>query len=494
MARGDIFLVRPDGPFYAICFDSKKRQWLRRSTKTRTKAAAREVARQWLHDGEMVELGRVDRTADARKTLEAHIGDYVAMKRLSPKQVTATHITNTADHLRELAAAAGWKRLDEITRDTWLRGLERMLELRRERGAEMAADAEKRLAALKSDRMARNARGGREPVRRVVGKLPSVAPSNSTLQHWRAYWKGFIRWAHRNGRVSVDGLASLESWAIVGMERTRRRAMSVDEIERLLSAAGDGPTRWNVSGRDRMMLYLVALSTGFRAGELATRRVMDFVLDAGSPHLRLEARSAKNRKPVEQRLPPEIVPMLRQWLSGRSREGLVWPGLSQSPASRMIRTDLLAAKVARVDADGRKLDFHALRHTFGTQMARGGVPLVEAQRAMRHSSPALTANIYTHVQSGDLEAAASKAIAGLRCANVARDVRSPAVASGPRPQDSSAAPESQPEESPMSYVENTEENGNGLGGIRTHVEPIMSRWLWAAELPARVTPTSARQD
>ncbi len=47
------------------------------------------------------------------------------------------------------------------------------------------------------------------------------------------------------------------------------------------------------------------------------------------------------------------------------------------------------------DDRGAVVDVHALRMTFCTQMMRAGVPLRTAQAAMRHSTPALTANLYT---------------------------------------------------------------------------------------------------
>jgi len=51
------------------------------------------------------------------------------------------------------------------------------------------------------------------------------------------------------------------------------------------------------------------------------------------------------------------------------------------------------------------VDFHALRTTFGTNLARGGVSLVMAQRLMRHSTPTLTANVYTVLSRDDERAA-----------------------------------------------------------------------------------------
>jgi integrase len=51
--------------------------------------------------------------------------------------------------------------------------------------------------------------------------------------------------------------------------------------------------------------------------------------------------------------------------------------------------------VIKTDDRGRTIDVHAMRHTFGTQLSKAGVPLRTAQAAMRHSDPSLTANVYT---------------------------------------------------------------------------------------------------
>ena len=47
------------------------------------------------------------------------------------------------------------------------------------------------------------------------------------------------------------------------------------------------------------------------------------------------------------------------------------------------------------DCRGRVVDLHALRHTFGTHLARAGVSPRIAMAAMRHSSIELTMNVYT---------------------------------------------------------------------------------------------------
>jgi len=75
--------------------------------------------------------------------------------------------------------------------------------------------------------------------------------------------------------------------------------------------------------------------------------------------------------------------------------------------TRVFYRDLTAAGIAKTDSSGRAVDVHALRHTFGTMLAKSGVSLQVAQRAMRHSTPTLTANVYTHLDLGDIGAAVS---------------------------------------------------------------------------------------
>ena len=74
----------------------------------------------------------------------------------------------------------------------------------------------------------------------------------------------------------------------------------------------------------------------------------------------------------------------------------------------MLQIDLAEAAVPYVDANGLFADFHALRHTYITNLARNGVPLVTAQRLARHSTPMLTAQRYTHIDLQDQKVAVDR--------------------------------------------------------------------------------------
>jgi integrase len=52
-------------------------------------------------------------------------------------------------------------------------------------------------------------------------------------------------------------------------------------------------------------------------------------------------------------------------------------------------------------ADGRVLDFHSLRHSFISNLARAGVSPRVAQALARHSTPMLTFGVYAHLGADD---------------------------------------------------------------------------------------------
>ena len=74
----------------------------------------------------------------------------------------------------------------------------------------------------------------------------------------------------------------------------------------------------------------------------------------------------------------------------------------EQSAIRKFYKDLKAAGIKRISSDGRCLDVHALRKTFGTMLAKAGVPLTTTQRLMRHSTPVLTAKLYIDVDPVDM--------------------------------------------------------------------------------------------
>lgn len=155
------------------------------------------------------------------------------------------------------------------------------------------------------------------------------------------------------------------------------------------------------------MLYRVAMALGFRRNELGSLTPSSFHLEGPLPFVVLEAKRAKNKKRVEQPIPPALAADLRVFLVGRPADLPVWD-ITDKQVDYVIRDDLTDAGIP-IRVEGRVADFHALRVSMITSLCRAGVPLATAQKLARHSDPRLTSTIYTQLDASDL----SRAVGGL---------------------------------------------------------------------------------
>jgi hypothetical protein len=119
----------------------------------------------------------------------------------------------------------------------------------------------------------------------------------------------------------------------------------------------------------------------------------DLHLEAGTPFVRVRASTTKNGKSAEMRLHPELAEELNKIKACGVMDPE--PVFKSIPRIERFRRDLIKAGIAPTDANGRKAVFHSFRHTFGTNLARGGVASRVAMSLMRHSDRRLTDKIYT---------------------------------------------------------------------------------------------------
>lgn len=226
--------------------------------------------------------------------------------------------------------------------------------------------------------------------------------SVQTANHYLSAVKQFCRWLVKNRRTAHNPVEHLEGGNVKTDRRHDRRAFTEAELTSILAtAAGSERTFRGLTGRDRRLLYEVAMVTGFRAEEVSTLTPASFRLDDTPPVVILPARDTKNGDGATQPLHPDTAAAMREYLAGRPSGEQVWPGSWFERAADMLRVDLDAAGIPYVvDSPSGPLygDFHALRHSFVALLDKSGATLKEAMALTRHSDPKLTMARYGRSQ------------------------------------------------------------------------------------------------
>lgn len=215
----------------------------------------------------------------------------------------------------------------------------------------------------------------------------------ATSNHYLRAIRAFCNWLLKHDVILKNLFLKLSYLHETG--KKQRRALTPEELAKLLAATGKSRRAFrNLTGKVRALLYEVAASTGLRARELSRLTPQSF--QGGT--VTLPDTQTKNRQAVSLPVPQALAKKLPKG------SDLLFPGSWWQHAAEMIRLDLQAAKVPAAG-----VDFHSLRVTYITNLARAGVPLQLAQKLARHSTPDLTANVYTKLEQAELRAAVEKA-------------------------------------------------------------------------------------
>lgn len=163
-----------------------------------------------------------------------------------------------------------------------------------------------------------------------------------------------------------------------------RRALSLEHIEKLLA----------VAPLHRAMVYLTALYTGLRRAEMNGLKWEAFDLDSTPALLRVPSSISKNKKATTHELRAELAEALRAYRPASAKPS-DWAFKGHVPRVHLIKRDLTAAGIPFEDEQGRRVDLHALRHTFITLLSASGVAPRVAMALARHSDLKLTMRVYT---------------------------------------------------------------------------------------------------
>ena len=320
---------------YSYYFDNSK-QRVRGSTRRSTKEAATKYAKQLFEEAllERDGLGPSKTQRDAsKKELLLHLNDFLDAKEKEGKAIK--YVKGVKKQLTKLFQACAWTLPKDIRRD------------------------------------------GFEAWR---GKQ-SLHPKTINEYQWSL--SSFVNWMLSAGRLSVNPLEHVAKVATKGAESRKRRAFTLDEVDRLRK----------VSGR-RAVVYVTAAFTGLRRGELQKLEWRDIDLAAVNPLIRARPSTTKNGKEALLPLHANVVQLLQSVRPAAVAKGdLVFKGLI--PRMPRFHADMKAAGITPTDEQGRVADFHSLRNTFATILTLNGKPQREIMELMRHSDMRLTAKVYT---------------------------------------------------------------------------------------------------
>ncbi len=369
------------------------RKLIRKSLGTRDKRVAEMRALQMIEREERKAVGLANPFEEnAERPLKEHIDEFCAF--LKSRGVSKEHHRDRVHSLRtylEMTKARTLPQIDLVEAQHWL--------------AELA----ERLSA-----------------RTVNKRLASLRQFGNWLVRTR-------RWSHN----PFEGLSPRNEET----DRRRvRRALTDEEVERLLDAARRRPlerarvkrTRTGVTppqeaklrrlGETRAYLYLFALGTGLRKGELRGLTWAD--VDEERRTLTVRASITKSKKQTELPLRSDVADGLAEHRARVDGAGLgtaphdaLFPG-RLFPTHGTVNADLKHARLDGEDDQGRIVDFHSLRVTMISRLSAAGVHPRTAQALARHSRLELTMRTYTDVRLLDLhsavEAGAASASSGMK--------------------------------------------------------------------------------
>ena len=341
----------------------------RETTGLGDKRAAEEKARNVVREAEHEAAEGPDPHREHQKApIARHLADFEA--HLTAKGVTQIHQSERMKHLHDFVAfaeAETVRELDSVAAERWLT-------MERAQGSGGPVDREGPLSA------------------RSVNKR-------------RASLRQFSRWLVTSRRSSFDVFAGLAALNELKDEQCERRAPTTEQVGAIIMAAPF----------ERGVLYALACTTGLRRKEITLLTWGMVNLEARS--LRVRDSTSKNAKEATLPLHPLAEKGLRELLrrreAGESTRGgghYSEPEPVAGPTERVfngvptmvtVRRDLKKLDIPYRTSEG-KLDFHAIgRYGFATLLGRAGVPLAQAQKLMRHSTPMLTAEVYTRFNLGD---------------------------------------------------------------------------------------------
>lgn len=240
-----------------------------------------------------------------------------------------------------------------------------------------------------------------EDLRTWLKVRKKAGASVSTLNHYIRSVKSFCYWLAKEKLLSESPIRHIQLQDSKLDVRYKRRALTEVELIRLLAVTRTGKPSHGMTGMERYLFYKFQGTTGIRRSETRGLLRSDFNFETTPATVTIRAEIAKDRLTTTLPLRNDVAKELAEFMADHAPQDRVFKNLRGSRTAEMLRVDLEAASIPHKDALGQVVDCHSFRRTFATLLSRGGVPLVHAQRLMRHKDPRLTAEFYTDVNMDD---------------------------------------------------------------------------------------------
>lgn len=238
--------------------------------------------------------------------------------------------------------------------------------------------------------------------------LTDATAKDWAVRDYRSYLVTVAKRATATVNKHLAALADFYTWRGLGRPQGVRRHKPPQRAPRALEPRAKLRYLRAVEAcpraRDRA-LALLPLYAGCRIAEIAALDVADVRLSARKGELHLVGKGEKSRTVPAH---PQLRTALAAWLAERpSWAGADAPALFLSARGTRLTTDAIddaIQAITKAAALDDHVTSHVLRHTFGTELTRGGVDIVTVAELMGHASLETT-RLYTRPSADDMQSA-----------------------------------------------------------------------------------------
>jgi integrase len=257
----------------------------------------------------------------------------------------------------------------------------------------------------------------RPAIRKLYREKKQAGLSSRTVEYIHVTLHKALKDALEDGLINTNPAQGLK---LPQRDAKETKALSPEQVSALLEAARE----------DRLeALYVVALHTGSRRGELLALRWNDVDFEKGTIRVdeSLDQHGSFHAPKREEsrrtlRLTPFSLAALKAHRARQNEErlrvgerwednDLVFPNTVGKPMnpSNLYRREFRPL-LSKASLEDEGFTFHSLRHTFATTLAERGIHPATAQKLLGHKDIRMTLAIYTHA-TDDMQDAAVDAIA-----------------------------------------------------------------------------------